>query len=83
MSLRKKDLGSELSQPRSTDFRLDALTLEEQEMVVGGQYPVTISSMMNPATRKLAVLRGSLGPEGQVMVVVDGIIMNKDELGLI
>ena len=43
------------SQPRSTDVLLDALTLEEQEMVSGGQYLVTGGSIANPALEALGV----------------------------
>ena len=80
MSLHKKAFGRAMSQPRLTDVLLDELPLEEQERVSGGRDLGKSGFFATTALEALGVLSGA---NGQVMVVVDGVIMNKDQLGLI
>ena len=80
MSLPKKELGKAKSQARLTDVLLDELSLEELEMVSGGRDLGSGGFFATTALEALGVLSGS---NGQVMVVVDGVVMNKDQLGLI
>jgi len=69
-----------MANQRYTDAVLEELDLVEQEMVTGG---IELGKKGFHATSMLEVLSVLDGSRGQVMVIVDGVIMNKDELGMI
>jgi hypothetical protein len=69
-----------MPQAKNMNPDLESLTHEQLTQISGG---IALGRSGFHATTMLEVLSVLSGQRGSVMVVVDGVIMNKDELGMI
>ena len=69
-----------MSTQSPSQSRIETLSVEELEKVSGG---ATLGPNGLAATGGLEAMSVLDGSRGKVMVIVDGVIMNKDELGMI
>ena len=80
MTARINPFAAKAAATKITDSAISVLSGSQQVQVSGG---AQLSGNGLAATTALEVEAVLSGRNGQVMVIVDGVIMNKDELGLI